>query len=289
MSFSSNFLYRLLYGSLFIAATSLVLYTTTCPAISWIFDLSLYLIQYLALREFFALADPQNQEKSRIFSYLGSFCLFASQGKPEQIIGYLLLLLFILGWQRFSKIANATQSIAIEMLGAVYVTVPILLAKQLAFFPTVPISESRHILAPIPFWLIAILCIAKGSDMAAYFCGKTFGKRLLVPMLSPKKTIEGAFGGLLGSCITFWILFISCFQKPDLTTFLAYTLFVLILGAVSQVGDLIESIFKRDRGVKESSTYLPGLGGILDMMDSLIFTIPCALYLLLFLNNLFSA
>jgi phosphatidate cytidylyltransferase len=122
--------------------------------------------------------------------------------------------------------------------------------------------------APKPstsFWTIFIIVSTKGADIFAYLVGKTFGKHMLCPRLSPKKTVEGALGGLLGSTIITWILVVG---DP-----LARVALGLFVGFFAIAGDLFESIFKRDAQLKDSG-HIPGLGGALDLIDSLLFTTP---------------
>jgi len=115
-----------------------------------------------------------------------------------------------------------------------------------------------------------LILVTKATDVGAYLIGKKFGKTLLIPRISPKKTKEGALGGLIFGSVTALL-----FGK--LLTGMEYyhILFLgLLLSIIGQVGDLAESLFKRDFDVKDSSHSLPGLGGVLDVIDSLLFTAP---------------
>jgi phosphatidate cytidylyltransferase len=113
------------------------------------------------------------------------------------------------------------------------------------------------------------------SDSGAYFAGRFFGRNLLFPSLSPKKTVEGAVGGLL---LTVIIVAPLAYQLLDFTPAKA-----LLTGAVvsvfSQAGDLFESSLKRILDVKDLGTFLPGHGGVLDRIDSLLFTAPAVYYI----------
>ena len=131
--------------------------------------------------------------------------------------------------------------------------------------------------------LVAMLATVKMSDAAAYFAGKTFGKTKLSPRLSPGKTVEGAIGSLFGAwlaaAIVFYIVAPNLFGTPiekPWWWFLAYGAAITVAGIV---GDLTESLIKRDSGVKDSSKWLPGLGGILDVIDSLAFAAPVAFFM----------
>ncbi len=120
------------------------------------------------------------------------------------------------------------------------------------------------------------------TDTGAYTFGRLFGKHKLIPSVSPSKTIEGAIGGLIVAVLGAW-LYAQFLLTPFAQLGLSPTgilLFGLAIGIVGQVGDLAESLLKRDAGVKDSSRLLPGHGGILDRFDSLLFVLPVA-YLLL--------
>jgi phosphatidate cytidylyltransferase len=120
------------------------------------------------------------------------------------------------------------------------------------------------------------------TDTGAYAFGRMFGRHKLIPSVSPGKTIEGAIGGVVTAVIIAW-LYVAFVLKPyaHLSMLPVWTIvFAIVISIVGQTGDLAESLFKRDAGVKDSSTLLPGHGGILDRFDSLLFVLPAA-YLLL--------
>ncbi|MDD5746903.1 MAG: phosphatidate cytidylyltransferase, partial [Candidatus Omnitrophica bacterium] len=119
-----------------------------------------------------------------------------------------------------------------------------------------------------------LLLVTKMGDVGAYVVGTMFGKNLLITRISPKKTLEGALGGLLFSLLA---AFLSQGYLPFIP--LPHLLILgLVIGFLAQVGDLCESLIKRDSGVKDSGTYFPGLGGVLDIIDSIIFTGPIFYY-----------
>ena len=121
-----------------------------------------------------------------------------------------------------------------------------------------------------------------GTDIGAYAFGRMFGKRKLMPSVSPGKTVAGAVGGLVASVASCWF-YVTVFLKPlgQLTLSpLGMVLFALAISVAGQTGDLAESLLKREAGVKDSSTLLPGHGGILDRFDSLLFALPVAFLLL---------
>ena len=121
-------------------------------------------------------------------------------------------------------------------------------------------------------WLIVIT--AFGTDIMAYFSGMALGRHKLCPKISPKKTIEGSIGGILGSVILSGLF--GYFFAPEV---MLHCIFIGILGGiVSQFGDLTASIFKRKMGIKDYGNLIPGHGGILDRFDSVLFTGPMVYY-----------
>jgi len=122
------------------------------------------------------------------------------------------------------------------------------------------------------FPLILLLSLW-ASDTCAYFFGKSFGKRLMTPIISPKKTYEGLLGAVLGSLA---VIMIS--GKYLGMGFMESLIIGAIIGILGQIGDILESAGKRFCGVKDSSSLIPGHGGILDRIDSFIFTAPFMYY-----------
>ena len=126
-------------------------------------------------------------------------------------------------------------------------------------------------------WVLYIVCVNSADDIAALYCGQRFGRRKLYPAVSPKKTIEGALGGLVASVVV-GVIFGTLFLKR-----VSIGEIVILSGVVAtlgQVGDLIESMVKRMSGKKDSSHLLPGHGGVLDRLDSLLFVIPAVFFFL---------
>jgi phosphatidate cytidylyltransferase len=124
--------------------------------------------------------------------------------------------------------------------------------------------------------VLAILgvCVA---DIGAFFVGRAYGRRKLAPEISPGKSWEGFFGGVLG--VVLFFLLVSAFWIPELSARMSYfgvACFALVFALASVEGDLFESLVKRKAGVKDSGSLLPGHGGVLDRVDSMLSTLPLA-------------
>ena len=122
-----------------------------------------------------------------------------------------------------------------------------------------------------PKILISILILIWTNDTFAYIVGKSIGRTKLFPSISPKKTIEGFLGGILFSIISGYLLAVFFIEAKLIYIWIVISIIVSIF---STLGDLIESKFKRLAGVKDSGKIMPGHGGILDRLDSIIFVIP---------------
>jgi phosphatidate cytidylyltransferase len=120
--------------------------------------------------------------------------------------------------------------------------------------------------------IMIVLGIVWSADIGAYFSGKNFGKHKLMPNVSPNKTIEGLAGGVIAS--TLFILIFCYFAGIEQNKWFLYVCITVFIAIFSAVGDLLESMFKREAGLKDSGRCLPGHGGILDRIDSLTAAAP---------------
>ncbi len=156
-------------------------------------------------------------------------------------------------------------------------------SKLVLGFMYIPFMLSHFILLRISqdgaIWIFLVLVIAFSGDITAYYVGKTIGKRKLIPLISPGKTVEGTIGLLVGSILG-CLLFRGFFYQT-ISIFHAVTL-GLLGGILGQLGDLCESAIKRTSGVKDSGSLILGHGGLLDRLDCLIFIAPFVYYYRLF-------
>jgi phosphatidate cytidylyltransferase len=132
------------------------------------------------------------------------------------------------------------------------------------------------------FYVLFTIFVTWGNDTSAYYCGSRFGKHKLSPKISPNKSVEGAAAGLIGGLITAVVMGLI-FKK----SLLLMGLMGFIVVAGGQCGDLIESIIKRNAGVKDSGTFLPGHGGVLDRFDSLLTAAPLVYYMVTYVLPFF--
>lgn len=123
-------------------------------------------------------------------------------------------------------------------------------------------------------WTYLAIFLVWATDTGAYLVGRQFGRHLLAPQVSPKKTVEGSVGGLLFS-VTVAII---SWRLIGGASWITYVVLGIIIGISAQIGDLFESALKRSAGVKDSGKIIPGHGGILDRFDSLIFALPLVYY-----------
>lgn len=133
------------------------------------------------------------------------------------------------------------------------------------------------------WWLVGIIMTTKMCDTGAYFTGRAIGRHKLIPWLSPGKTREGFAGGLAVAMLVGALFALASEWLPNERDHVTLTMGLLagfVFGLVGQAGDLTMSLFKRDAGIKDSSTIIPGLGGVMDVLDSPLLVAPAAYWLL---------
>lgn len=233
----------------------------------WFFAGLVGVVSLLALDEFYGMSLSAGRVlERRLAGVSGALLVPLLCWQPSSLQPALTVLVFglaLLFLFRFGDIATVVPHLAMVTFGLLYV--PLLLG-HLALLRFLP--QGR-------LWVFLVLVIVMVGDSAAYFVGSAWGRRRLYPAISPKKSIEGALGGLAGSllgALLFKVCFFPALKYHDAA------LLGLGLGCFSQLGDLFESMLKRGFGVKDSGTLIPGHGGILDRLDSLLFAFPLAYY-----------
>jgi phosphatidate cytidylyltransferase len=163
---------------------------------------------------------------------------------------------------------------ALTVLGLMYVPFLFNFVALLAFMPLDP-SENR-------FLLIYLLAVTKFSDVGAYVIGSAFGRHKMIPRISPGKTWEGFAGAILTSLVISVVITHFMEGRAPSLSFTSSIVLGILLPLVSVVGDLAESVVKRDASIKDSGHTIPGIGGVLDLIDSILFTAPVLYFYLQF-------
>ncbi len=196
--------------------------------------------------------------------------MFGRQDLPAKANDFemVFLVLFVLGLcvRQFISKRNPAGMLAISttLFGLMYVPWLLNFIQKINFFPGV---DGK-------FYLIYFIAVTKFSDMGAYAVGSLIGRHKLIPRVSPGKTWEG-FGGAIMSSLLASLAFQSlASHRLAGMTWMHATVLGLVLGSAAVLGDLIESLLKREAGVKDSGRFIPGVGGLLDMLDSLLFNAP---------------
>ncbi len=207
-----------------------------------------------------------------VFSFFVSTFDLSFSLLPFIIAFFGLICLFLF---HFDKISGSISSIGISFFGILYVAIPLgLILKILYLYSPCKMGHEGRV------WLLYLLVVTKITDVGAYFGGRLFGNRKLAADLSPGKTITGAIFGFFSAIIFSVLFYFLGHLVPNFHLSFSESIWLgALLGFLGQVGDLGESLFKRDAAVKDSNR-LPGLGGILDMLDSLLFTTPVIYFFL---------
>jgi len=259
-----KFIRRTVTSILLIAAVSVVIFL----APNWAFCLVVTLLVAMGQFEFFKMVE---NKKIFVYKYFGTIVgslvpIVIFMGHSFQdlrnleplLIVVACLFTFTLQFIRRDNERDHLVSMAVTVFALFYI------AWFFSFLVKLKFLENGA-------GLVAFLIfVTKGADIGAYIVGSRFGKTELLPRISPNKTKEGTLGGILISMVLAVILgsFFTGFSV------LHNLMLGMALATIGQVGDLAESLIKRDCGIKDSALYISGIGGILDLIDSLLFTIP---------------
>ena len=270
----NNFLKRTLTAGAFVAV---LLTATWYNQLS--FSILFFIITVLGLLEFYSLANKGGNKPQKFIGTLFGAFLFLSNAlvcmkmADHRILAFNIPLFFLVFiFELFSKAEDPFKNIAFTLLGIFYIALPFSL---LNYILTLNGTYNFEIL--FGCWFV-LWC----NDSGAYLSGSAFGKNKLFPRVSPGKTWEGSIGGAI---IAYIITFIISGWYTSISRFDWYII-ASILIVIGTLGDLVESLFKRSLGVKDSGNLLPGHGGILDRFDSLLMAIPFV-FSFLYLEKLF--
>jgi len=236
------------------------------------------MVSTFCLVEFYNLTESGDVKINRFWGFTLAGIMYLSISlyllgyvlQPKFFFFFLPFLYIIFVQELYNRNKRPFHSIAYTILGIVYTLLPFLLFVSLAFM-----SADRHYdYRPC----LGFLFLLWGADTGAFFSGKLLGRHLLMERISPKKTWEGLFGGLITSMGVALILS-KFFKGLSLMEWLGMATIIVTIGSL---GDLVESMFKRELDKKDSGTIMPGHGGVLDRFDGLLISAPFVfLYLLL--------
>lgn len=237
---------------------------------NWFFCLALTAITALTLYEFYTLVENKGIPIFKISGILIGvivpvsvfFSFEPTKGWELFFIIAVVLTIFVLQFTRRES-NQAIVGVSTTIFGILYISWTFSFLMKLKMISDAALPSGSLFVA-------FLLLVTKSGDIGAYFVGTYFGKHHLIPRISPKKSIEGAIGGFAFSV---FFAFLSKYYLPGVSVF--HLVFLgCILGILAQIGDLSESLIKRDCKVKDSSNLIPGLGGMLDMVDSILFSAP---------------
>lgn len=231
------------------------------------------LATFLGLREFYNLTFPQSK---RIEQFIGMglgliLSIIVSHGDVEAFSPFLVLLLLLLSilfMATSQNLSSTISNIGVTLFGIFYIG---FLLSHVSLIRNM--ADGRE-------WALFLIATVWAGDISAFFSGSFFGRHKLYPKISPNKTYEGLVGAIVGSvlvALAFSMIFLPRLGK-------GYCIFFAIgLGIFGQLGDFTESMVKRSARVKDSGSLIPGHGGMLDRLDSFLFSAPFLHYSLLYL------
>lgn len=250
------------------------------PAASWLFLLIAALALGAGLFEFFTLTKKLELKADAGIAYLGAAALFVAflfdapaKAQDLLILTVALFLILVLITQTFRFQADFSKmltGVGVTVLGVLYIAFlgGFLISMRVGFTETLVPHLSTKL---IGFFFLVVM----GADTGAYYVGKNFGKHKLAPKISPGKTREGVIGGLILSSAFAAIASATFF--PELPYKFSIPL-AIVMSIVGLFGDLAESAMKRGSNTKDAANILPGHGGLLDRLDSLLFNAPILYY-----------
>lgn len=237
----------------------------------------------IALLEFYRMLDHAHLPNFKITGLIcgaimlaGSFHYFSKIGPAGsydfEVAVLLFFLLTMFTRQLFARLRHdePLQTMAYTLFGLLYVLWLFNFITKIVYLT--PRASVGMVTGQ--FYVLYLIAVTKFSDMGAYLTGSVIGRHLMVPQISAKKTWEGFFGALVFALACSLALFKLMPGHLSMLSWTHATILGLLLGFAAVIGDLAESIIKRSTGVKDSGNLLPGIGGALDLIDSLLFTAP---------------
>lgn len=236
----------------------------------WPFVILVLIINLRSQYEFYKLNELKQMFPFKLLGLLGTVVITFSFYKFSMDRLWLIIIILFyttLLLELFRNRASATLNIAATTWGIFYPAFFFnfhILIRELPNFMNLPYKLGGR-------WIMLMLITIWICDTAAYFVGSTIGRHKLYARISPHKTVEGAIAGFIFAIITAYVSHLTFIPSISRIHCLAIG---AIIGVMSQIGDLVESLFKRDAGVKDTSGILPGHGGFLDRFDAPLFVAP---------------
>ncbi|MEX2141342.1 MAG: CDP-archaeol synthase [Pirellulales bacterium] len=293
--------WRLLLGAVFIAALAGLCWLDARQALGaapglWLFPLAILLALAASGEMLWMLANRQIQPHAAAL-YVGSLAIVASNGVPLYwpdyppncplgrlgwplcTFGVAVLAAFVVEMARYRAPGKSVVQLAATVLSFAYVG---LLLSFLIQLRAIDVAEGQQTGQWGLVALVSLVAVVKVADIGAYTVGRLVGRHKMTPLLSPGKTWEGAVGAIVFAAIAAWLVR-ALWVKQDSTLavaanapLIAWLSYGVLIGMVGLLGDLAESLVKRDLGRKDSSAWMPGFGGVLDLLDSILFAAPVA-------------
>ena len=250
------------------------------------FLLIMMVLSVAGLAEFYGIAKKRDLVCFKYSGMLGGVLLMlgtflnltghlGTQGSPARVNDFetTFLILFVLGLcvRQFVARSNTAGILAISvtLFGLMYVPWLLNFIQKINFFIFPPALENTG-----RFYVLYFILVTKFSDTGAYAVGSLIGRHKMIPRISPGKTWEGFFGAIVVSTAASVVFARIAHDKMPAMTLTHSIILGATLSVTAVVGDLIESLFKREAGLKDSGKFFPGIGGILDLLDSLLFNSP---------------
>ena len=265
----------------------LSIYLSAFPVLNWVFAFIVAVLICCSLSEVYGIVREKGTQPlslwaivCTLFYVLATFSLAKASMQLFGLIRYSLYSWPDAFFTILFRGENPTINMALTVFGFVYLVLTLTCMVSINYlFHDGSIQDGR-------WWVFYLIAVTKMTDVGGYIVGKKFGTAKIVPFISPKKTVQGTVGGILFALLTSMaVRWFSGYWEPlaaPMSLSLSESIWLGgLIGLVSMFGDLSESLLKRDAKVKDSSS-LPGLGGTLDVVDSLVFTAPLVyLFLLL--------